>query len=195
MKEKRGILGFAIFAACLMFFTIVIGCFYVKNFTVFSWQTKRYYFEGDKVIQVKLKTRGGYRLSSEAPVTISRGDKVLCQVIFQTGEQHQRYNVLFEDVMKEPVTGRMNGNEYYCRSDESEHNWEYGVYSRNIDCWVLIRSDVSREAAEECFSRMTFSGMQRTLTKSLDGQAHDLNVFYDDLRDAADRVRKLLGRI
>lgn len=184
--KKRKLLVIMIVTVCLLTLTVEIGRFYVKNFTAFSWETTKYQFEGNKEVRIKLKNRGGYDLSGEFPATISRGDKRLCLVYFQSDEQHRRLEALFQDVMQEPTTGRRNGREYYFCSDQSEHNWEYGTYLREIDLWVKVRGDVSREVTQDCFERMTISCRQWIPAKTIDGQAQNLNVFYDFLKENAE---------
>lgn len=184
--KKMGIWIFAIFTVCLLQYTFSIGWNHVKKFTAFSWETEKYVFEGNKEVRIKLKNRGGYDLSGEFPATISRGDKRLCLVYFQSDEQHRRLEALFQDVMQEPTTGRRNGREYYFCSDQSEHNWEYGTYLREIDLWVKVRGDVSREVTQDCFERMTISCRQWIPAKTIDGQAQNLNVFYDCLKENAE---------
>lgn len=111
---------------------------------------------GDKV-KVTLDTSDDYSMTSEVPFAISKGDEVQSQGTFVTKDTYLSYVEIIESENSAEIldSGSKDGIEYLFWATRDEH--DYAVYIENSDTGFLIANNVSRESAEECFSRLQFS--------------------------------------
>lgn len=126
------------------------GCTVKKSFT-YSVET------GDK-IKVELKTNDGYNLDSTLPFTITKDGETLSQGTFTTIDMYNQYVSSIDSNSLATLLdqGSKNGVEYiFYEYNDSEFN--YIIKINNSNTAVILGNPISKESAEECFNRLTFS--------------------------------------
>lgn len=112
---------------------------------------------GDK-IKVELDTTGGYNITSSIPFSISKDKEVLAQGTFIQGEGYEMYYNSAQTDEKATVldSGTKDGVEYiFWNYDNKEYN--YAIMVTGAQTGLIISSQVSEEAARDCFSRLTIT--------------------------------------
>jgi len=107
-------------------------------------------------IKVKLDITEGYSLRAELPFVISHDGEKLSEGTFVYAEAYQQYVdvVNRSDGVDLLDQGTKDGNEYifWCYNN-SEYN--YAILIKGSNTAILLGNPISRESAEECFSRLT----------------------------------------
>lgn len=134
-----------------IFAIILVGCASTYKAYIYEVGT------GDK-IKIKLDTSDEYDIASEIPFTISKDGSTLSQGTFITLDGYDQYiDVVNKDTNSTILdSGNKNGVEYIFYSyNNSEYN--YIIKINNSNTGVILANAVSKESAEECFNRLTFS--------------------------------------
>lgn len=139
-------------AALIFIMVLASGCnFHTSKSLTFSVDT------GDK-IQVSLDTTGGYDMTSDLPFTISCNNAQITQGTFIYASAYEQYIVAVNTDEKAELldSGTKDGNSYiFWKYDNSEYN--YAVLVNGSQTGIILGSNVSQEAAKDCFERLTFS--------------------------------------
>ena len=110
---------------------------------------------GDSV-KVELDTTDGYKMTSDIPFAISKGEDALSQGIFMQGEVYDQYaDVISKDESAEILdSGTKDGNDYifWCYNGQ-EYNYAMKIAASNTG--MILGNIVSEESARECFDRLT----------------------------------------
>lgn len=112
---------------------------------------------GDSV-NIKLDTTGGFDMNFEVPFSLYLNSQEVAKGTFIYAEAYDQYKAAIStDEGAELLdSGTKDGNPYvFWEYDGSQYN--YAVMIDGSDTAVLVMSTVSREAAEECFDRLTFT--------------------------------------
>ncbi len=128
------------------------GCSSVKTSVSYTFSVET----GDK-IKITLDTTDDYSMTSQMPFSVSKGDEVQSQGTFVTKDTYRSYVDIVEgeDSAEKLDSGSKDGIEYLFWSTGDEY--DYAIYIEDSDTGLLIGNNVSRESAEECFSRLQFS--------------------------------------
>ena len=133
-------------------FALMVGCTFSTNMKLmFNVET------GDK-IYVEVDTTDGYKMTADAPFSVTKDGAVQLQGTFIYEAAFQAY----ADAAAEDPDARIiersskNGNQYVFWS-YAEEEYNIVMFVGGSSTGVLMSSTVSEEAAREAFNRMTFS--------------------------------------
>jgi len=147
MKKKFSVLG--VMAAMLL---LLAGCSATtsKSYT-FSVAT------GD-MVKISLDTSDQFDITSDVPFVISQNGETLSQGIFLTAEDYQAYvdAVSADENAVVLDSGNKDGNAYTFWSYQ-DTEFDYVIMVQDSQTGILIGSNVSEEAARECFERLSIS--------------------------------------
>ncbi len=138
---------------CFIIFVCMVGCGSVKTHKSCTYTVDN----GDLVI-VKLDTTNGYDMTMELPFEVSCDNQVLTYCSFIQADYYEQYVEVVEtdEAVVKLDSGEKDGNAYvFWEYNSTEYN--YVIMLGNSNTAVLLGNNVSKESAQECFNRLTFS--------------------------------------
>ncbi len=145
---KKTVLCLAVFV-CMLALT---AC-HVKTSLTYKFSVDN----GDSIL-IKLDTTDKFKMTTDVPFSISQDGKEVGQGTFIHAEAFEQFKTAAETDPKATMldSGEKDGNQYiYWNYDDKEFN--YVVLVTDSNTGVIVSSNISQEAATECFNRMTIS--------------------------------------
>lgn len=145
---------FKVLFICMCILLGIVGC------TAKADKSMSYTYSvdtGDKV-ELTLDTSDDYKLTSELPFTILKGEETLSQGKFITKENYSQLVDTVKSDEKDTLidSGNKDGNEYIFWSyNDSEYN--YATLIADSETGVIIGNLVSEESAKACFEKLEIS--------------------------------------
>lgn len=127
----------------IMLLLVTVGCF--KKDKTYEFKAKN----TDEVIKVTISDE--YKLSSEEPIKVTKGEEELASIIFITKTNYEEVKKLFDNKMIVPIeVGNKDKGEYYLYKVSEEYNFIRLIDNSNTAVAMTTKSeDVSKKLMEE----------------------------------------------
>lgn len=127
----------------IMLLLVTVGCF--KKDKTYEFKAKN----TDEVIKVTISDE--YKLSSEEPIKVTKGEEELASIIFITKTNYEEVKKLFDNKMIVPIeVGNKDKGEYYLYKVSEEYNFIRLIDNSNTAVAMTTKSeDVSKKLMED----------------------------------------------
>lgn len=136
--------------ALLLILVTFAGCSDAHTYMSWTFDVET----GDDV-KIRLETTDGYTISSDVPFVIKHNDEELSHRTFIKGDFCEQYReaAKTQEGSKVLTEGEIDGHKYIFWSFNDEE-WNYCIELEGGKTGILLGNAVSRETAEEVFSRL-----------------------------------------
>lgn len=147
MKKIRNFIVLSILLATMLL--TLSGCDTKTSYT-YDVET------GDK-IKIELKTNGGYSMTSDLPIEISKDDEVISQGTFGKKEAYDLYyKIVKEDSKATLIEEKNKDNIEYIFYEYNDSEYNYIIKIKDSKTCFILANNKSKESAQEVFKNLKF---------------------------------------
>lgn len=137
-------------ALALVVCILLTGC---ETFKTYTYTVEN----GDKV-NIKIKTSGGYDLTTDVPFSIKKDDKTLSQGMFINLTGYETYmSKIKNDKKSKVIKSDSTDNIEYTFYSYNDEEWNYIIKVKDTETAILLGNPNSEKEAKECFEKIEIS--------------------------------------